>query len=170
MRMPDDSMRRELLWGEVRTMTPAGFRHGVIASAIQGPMWRFVREHKLGVVCAAETGFILERDPDLVRAPDVSFIRNERLPEEEIPGFLEVAPDLAVEVLSPSDSFSDVEGKARCWLEHGSAEVWVADPQGRRVLIYYPDGTIRDLGGRDEIASEALLPGFRLAVADIFAR
>ena len=151
-------------------MTPAGFRHGVIASAIQGNLWRFVRDHDVGVVCAAETGFVLERDPDLVRAPDVAFIRDERLPEEEIPGFLEVAPDLAVEVLSPSDLFSDVEGKVRCWLEHGTSEVWVADPQSRRILIYCADGTVRDLGGQDEIASEDLLPGFRLPVADVFAR
>lgn len=168
--LPDDGVRRELISGEVKMMTPAGHTHGEIAMEIALALGNYVKSERLGKVYAAETGFKLESDPDMVRAPDVAFISTARLPAPDFAGYPEMAPDLAVEVLSPSDAFVEVEEKARCWLEHGSREVWVIDPQNRRVLVYRPDGAIRDLSPEDTLEGGELLPGFRLRVEDIFKR
>src|ERR1700737_4537985 len=92
LRLPDDGKRHELVQGELRTISPAGFRHGVVAMAIGGHLADHVRRNHLGVVCAAETGFVLTRNPDTVRAPDAAFVRQERSLDER--GFFAGAPDL----------------------------------------------------------------------------
>ena len=166
--MNGDGIRRELINGEVRTMTPSGFRHGRIAVTIARFLGNHAERERLGVVTAAETGFRLETTPDMVRAPDVGFIRLERVPEEDVVGFFDGAPDLAVEVTSPSDSFSDVEEKTQCWLAHGAALVWNVDPATRRVMVHTPDGIIRDLGSDDTIDGGELLPGFSARVSALF--
>jgi len=166
--MNGDGIRRELIDGEVRTMTPSGFRHGRIALEIARVLGNHVKSERLGVVTAAETGFRLEMGPDMVRAPDVAFVRAERQPGDDVVGFFDGAPDLAVEVTSPSDSFSDVEEKTQCWLAHGAAQVWNVDPATRRVMVHTPDGTVRDLGPDDTLDGGALLPGFSVKVAALF--
>ena len=100
--------RCELLRGELVMMPPAGFEHGRIEMAISAPLACFVKEHSLGVVTGAETGFLIGRDPDTVRAPDVAFVRAKRVPATPTTGFFEGAPDLAVEVLSPNDRASEL--------------------------------------------------------------
>ena len=111
LRMPDDGLRRQLIHGEIKTISPAGHRHGRIAQRIASSLWQHVTTNGLGEVYAAETGFKLASNPDHVRAPDAAFIRRERVVAVgEVEGFWPGAPDLAVEVVSPNDSFTDVEG------------------------------------------------------------
>src|SRR5215212_8243196 len=129
--------RYELVAGELRVMSPAGWRHGQIIANVSDLLGVFIRQKKLGRWFGAETGFLLKRDPDTVRAPDFAFIASERLPkakpkESYWPG----APDLAVEVLSPSDTAGEVAEKIEEWLASGCIAVWVVDPKLQTVTIY----------------------------------
>ena len=144
--LPDDDYRYELVQGEVRKMSPAGFDHGVIVANLTGPLRQHVKSHGLGVVCGAETGFKLASDPDTVRAPDVAFVRRERIPASGLPtGFWPGAPDLAVEVLSPGDTLSEVDEKVAAWLSAGTAAVWVVNLSRRTVSIHRAGATARIL-------------------------
>src|SRR5262245_36616574 len=110
LRLPDDGFRYELIHGELRRMSPAGSKHGVVAMNIALSLGSHVRTHALGRVFAAETGFLLSQDPDHVRAPDSAFVRKERADEVgDTEKFWPGPPDLAVEVISPSDTYTDVE-------------------------------------------------------------
>ena len=103
-------------------MPPAGGAHGNVAMTIGMFIAAHVRERQLGRAFAAETGFVLARNPDTVRAPDASFVSYDRLAQGELPsGYIEMAPDLAVEVTSPSDSARDVQEKADAWLAAGTS-------------------------------------------------
>lgn len=162
--------RYELVKGELRQMTPAGFDHGVVIMNLAAPMSQFVRRQNLGVVCGAETGFKIERDPDTVRAPDIAFVRRDRLPTSGRPtGFWDGAPDLAVEVLSPSDTGLEVEEKVRSWLAAGASAVWVVSPKNRTVTIHRAGTAPRTLSEPESLDGEDVVPGFRMRVADIFA-
>src|SRR5262245_20643624 len=137
--MPDDGLRHELIRGEVTAMTLPGGRHGEIASEIARVIANHVRANRLGKTYAAETGFLIERNPDTVRGPDVGFDRWERLaaisnPEKHVP----FAPDLAVDVVSPSDRPADVAEKVEAWLSSGTRMVWVVDPAEQIVTIHRP--------------------------------
>src|SRR5918999_1116101 len=126
LRLPDDGFRYELIRGELRKMAPAGFLHGRIAIKLSTSLDQHVTNRNLGVVCAAETGFKLASDPDVVRAPDVAFIRRERVEEVgNVEGYWPGAPDLAVEVVSPSDTYTDVQEKVFDWLEAGARMIIV---------------------------------------------
>lgn len=167
-RIPGDGLRRELVDGEVRTMSPAGFRHGVVALRIGSRLEEFVRDHGLGLVVAAETGFRLSRDPDTVRAPDAAFVATTRLPDQDAQArFLDLAPDLAVEVVSPSDRAADVVDKTLAWLAAGTRTVWVVYPVQRIVVVYSHDGTVVQVGRGGEVDGGDVLPGLRLPVADL---
>ncbi len=110
-------------------MSPAGARHGRVAHNIGLVLGNHVRRTQTGVVFAAETGFLLSRNPDTVRAPDVAYVSTQRLPEtENDAGYLTLAPDLVGEVISPNDSFSEVESKAFDWLTAGTSIVLLIDP------------------------------------------
>ncbi len=168
---PDESgMRQELIRGEVIAMSLAGGEHGEIAMEIGGLIWAHVKSSKLGKTFAAETGFIIERAPDTVRAPDVAFVRTERLaaitnPKKNIP----FGPDLAVEVLSPSDRAHEVEEKVQMWLRAGGLLVWVVDPESRTVTVYRPGVEPVTLGEDQQVDGGDVLPGFRCLMADFFA-
>ena len=169
-RWPDDGYRYELVKGELRTMTPAGFDHGAIVMNLAGPLSAHVRLNGLGVVCGAETGFRLASDPDTVRAPDIAFVRRDRIPASGRPvGFWPGAPDVAVEVLSPSDTVFAVDEKVAAWLAAGAAAVWVVNPQRRTVTIHRAAGAPRTLSERDTLDGEDIVPGFRLSVTHVFA-
>ncbi len=108
--LPDDGKRHELVEGELREMPPAGARHGDAAAALTILLGQHVRAHRLGRVLAAETGFRISRNPDTVRAPDISFVSRERVPPDGPPeGYWELAPDLAVEVVSPNNTAAEVQ-------------------------------------------------------------
>ena len=127
-----------------------------------------VRSGQLGVVCAAETGFIISRDPDTVRAPDASFVSAERLRGIDDRKYLPLAPDLAIEVVSPGDSFREVEEKAAMWLAHGSRLVWVVEPDLEKVYVYRPEGAREVLGSDAELTGDEVLTGFARPVAELF--
>ena len=166
LRRPDDGFRYELVHGELRQMTPSGYPHGVIVVNVTAPLHHHVRTHRLGQICAAETGFRIGRDPDTVRAPDVAFVRHARQGEPS-EGFYEGAPDLAVEVLSPSDTVFEVEEKVAQWLRSGCSIVWVVNPRQRSVAVHTAEG-VRVLTEAGTLDGGDLLPGFVLPVGEIF--
>ena len=129
----DDGFRYELVRGELRKMSPAGSNHGYLAGNLSAELRNHVRAYKLGKVYAAGTGFKLEADPDTVRAPDVAFVSQERLERTgPVTGYWPGAPDLAAEVVSPSNTYSGVEEKVSEWLNHGTRLVLVVNPLKKR--------------------------------------
>ena len=169
LRMPDDGFRYELVRGELRQMAPAGNVHGRIAMNFGTSLNNHIRAHDLGVVYAAETGFRLAEDPDTVRAPDVAFVSRERFEEiGEVEGYWPGAPDLAVEVISPGDSYVEVEDKVFDWLEAGTRMVLTINPRKRSITVYRSLADITVLTGKDVLDGGEIVPGFRLAVRDIF--
>ena len=162
--------RCELVRGDLVMMSPAGFEHGRIVMRVSNPIADYVRDHALGVVTGAETGFHIARNPDTVRAPDVGFVRMERLPETTVSGFFDGPPDLAVEVLSPDDRPRAVAAKVEDWLTAGCLAVWVVDPAKRVVTVHRRGAAPQVFGTSDELDGEDVLPGFRVAVAEIFSR
>ena len=166
--MPDDGIRRELVAGELREMTPVGRPHARTTQRINRSLDAHVVEHGLGEVYG-EYGYILESEPATVRAPDVSFVRSARLGESPDEGFFTGVPDLAIEVVSPNDRFSEVAAKVKEYLEAGTRMVVVADPQNRDVTVFRPDGYRVELTEDDVLDGEDVVPGWRLPVRDIFA-
>jgi Uma2 family endonuclease len=170
LRLPDDGQRYELVRGELRTMSPGGRRHGDVTMNFSTPLDQYVRLHRLGKVYAAETGFKLAENPDTVRAPDVSFVRRERLASLGDPDHYALgAPDLAVEVLSPGDRPGEVAKKVAAWLAHGTRLVWVVDPRRRSVTDHRPGQPVRRLGEEDVLDAADVVPGWRLPVSALFA-
>ena len=167
--MPDDGLRSELVRGEVRRMAPAGNVHGRLAVNVAAPLHQYVRENNLGVVFAAETGFKLASDPDTVRAPDVAFVSRERIEEVgEVEGFWPGAPDLAVEVVSPNDLYTEVEEKVLGWLEAGSRMVLVVNPRNKTVSVRRHQAEVYVLAEGDALDGGEVVPGWELPVADVF--
>jgi Uma2 family endonuclease len=158
--------RTELVRGVLRVREPAGDRHGRVAMNLAIRLGVYVEQGGLGQLFAAETGFTLSRMPDTVRAPDIAFVRRQRLPEATR-GFLELAPDLVVEVLSPSDRPGETLAKVGDWLEAGAALIWVIDPERRLARIYRADGTESLLEGDDALQGEDVLPAFSCPLAAI---
>jgi Uma2 family endonuclease len=168
-RMPNNGMRRELVKGELREMAPAGSGHGAFTMNLSTPLDAHVRAKKLGVVFTAETGFVLRRDPDTVRAPDVGFVAMHRLPRGGLPDrFFPGAPDLAVEVLSPSDTIFEVEEKVADWIAAGTQLVWMINPRQRTVTVRRADGSVTVLRQGQVLEGQQVVPGFRIAVEDLF--
>jgi Uma2 family endonuclease len=167
--MPDDGFRYELVKGELRRMPPAGSEHGVVSVNITVVIALFVKTHGLGVVFGAETGFKIASDPDTVRAPDLAFVRRERIPAEGIPRtFWPGAPDLAVEVISPGDTYTEVEEKVHDWLDAGTRMVLVLNPRTRTVSVYTSYTTVVRLTEADTLDGGEVLPGFTCRVAELF--
>jgi len=167
--MPDDGYRYELIEGELIRMSPAGAEHGAVAVKISSPLFVHVKAHRLGTVYAAETGFKLQSNPDTVRAPDVAFVSKHRVDQAGmVKGYWVGAPDLAVEVLSPDDSRRKTDAKAKHWLSAGAKLVWVVDPKRRTVNVYRSLTEIFEIIESDILDGGDVVPGFQLAVADIF--
>ena len=168
--MPDDGNRHELIAGELQMMSPAGSRHGRIAMRLGSMLEQHVRGNNLGTVYAAETGFLISRHPDTVRAPDVAFVGKSKLDAlGASEGYLPLAPDLAVEVISPNDSSTQVETKARMWLEAGTTMVLVVDPATRTVRVYRTKNAIHVLSDADRLDAHDVVPGWKPSVGEFFA-
>lgn len=165
----DDEQRYEIMRGELVRMSPAGFYHGAIASAVAMHLRLFVVRHQLGQVVTNDSGFILARGPDTMLGPDIAFVRADRLPPiEEQQSFLDLAPDLAVEVVSPSDSAGYVHDKVLEYLRAGVRLVWVIWPIRQTVSVYLPDRTSRELDREEFLDGGDVLPGFELKIAELF--
>ena len=156
----------ELVDGEIRKMSPAGGKHGRISARVHVSLGAYVHTRGLGETTIADTGFLLRRNPDTVRAPDLAFVRKERWTEPE--GFFVGAPDLAVEVISPSDSYSEVNAKVVEWLQAGTQIVIVIDPGKQRAVMH------RSLSETVRIEIDGVLdggdvvPGWTLPLRDLF--
>ncbi len=162
--------RYDLIRGELLKMPPAGGNHGIYGMSLGSRLWIWARETGAGAVFNAETGFVLSRDPDVVLSPDAAFVSMDRLPpEHERTGFMPLAPDVAVEIVSPSDRSSDIDAKVAEYLRAGTRLVLVVQPTLRSIAVWTPDLRARVYGEAEEIDFGDVLPGFRLRVADVFA-
>jgi len=169
LKMPHNNMRYELIKGELFEMSPAGNIHGKIAARIGAHLLLFVEENNLGVVYAAETGFVIDTHPDTVRAPDASFVTQMRIDAlGDTEGFFPGAPDLAIEVISPNDTYTQVADKALEWLRAGTQMVIVIDPNKKTVVIYQDLDDIVILTEDQTIDGGSLLPGWSLSLQDLF--
>lgn len=161
--------RYELVAGELRVMSPASWRHGEVIGTLQTILGAFIREHDLGPVFGAETGFLLKRNPDTVRAPDFAFIAKRHLPATKpTDAFWPGAPDLAVEVLSPGDTMREVAEKIEEWLSSGCLAVWVVDPKLQTVTIYHSLTNVVVRAAGQTIAGDPVMPGFSCSVNELF--
>lgn len=170
LRLPRGTWRYELRRGELHRTSPAGHTHGKVAARVTARLSAFVDDHDLGEVYAAETGFLIHRDPDTVRAPDVAFVTRERLravsPSAE--GFFPGPPDLAVEVVSPSDGPAEVEAKVAEWLAAGVRAVVVLDPARKTAAVHRPGREVTRFSAGDALSVPDLFPGWSLALAKVF--
>jgi Uma2 family endonuclease len=166
-RMPtDDCVRTELDEGELITMPPAGWDHGAYGINIGALLHSFVRKHKLGRVLSADTGFRL--NDGTVRAPDVAFVRRERIEALQGKGFAKGTPDLAVEIFSPSDSVPQLMRKVKQYFAAGTHTVWIVYPEQKEIHVLEASGADRILGVNDVIEAPELLPGFSVPTAEFF--
>lgn len=169
-RLGEGDVRRELVNGEVIEMAPVGGLHGQVTGRVYRRLAAHVEQHGGGEVVVGDVGFVLTlpNDPERVRAPDVAFLSSQRLPEGRVPeGFFRHAPDLAVEVLSPSDNPVEVQQKVRDYLDAGARLVWVMAPQARTITVYRGDGSARLLREQERLEGEDVLPGSIIPVADL---
>lgn len=159
--------RTELVRGVLVVREPAGSTHGRVAMSLGVELGVHVKRTGAGVAFAAETGFKLASNPDTVRAPDVAFVRRDRLPPAQATGFADLAPDLAVEVLSPEDRPGEVLAKVGDWLSAGTRLVWVVDPWRRLARVYREDGSESVIAADGVLDGEDVLPGFSCPLAGI---
>lgn len=169
LKLPRGRFRVELVEGVLKQMPLAGHNHGRIGMRLAGPLFQYVTANKLGEVYLAETGFKLRSDPDTVLAPDIAFIRRERV-EQVGPttGYWIGAPDLAAEVVSPRDTATKVNEKVTKWLAAGAIEVWVINPKLKAVTVYRSSNDIDVRTEKETLDGGEVVPGFQIPVAEIF--
>lgn len=167
---PGGDRRYELIRGELKEISPTKPLHGIICARIAFHLFGFVEEHDLGEVFGAETGFLVETDPDSLVGADAAFVSRERLATvENFEKFLPFAPDLAVEVLSPSNTAQEMDEKVALYFAAGSRLVWVFNPKRHTVAAYRSPFDVRILGEKDALDGGDVLPGFNLDLAKLFA-
>jgi Uma2 family endonuclease len=168
--MPEVPGKRfELVRGELLEIPRAGVSHTVIAALIYRLIFAYAEGRKLGMAFPDGPGYVLRHHPDIVRIPDASFVASGRMPAGDLPtGLWDVAPDLAVEVVSPHDMADDVHDKVREYLATGTRLVWVIWPKTHTVSVHTADEISRELDSEDELNGDDVLPGFRVRVADLF--
>jgi Uma2 family endonuclease len=166
LRLPQDGFRYELVQGELKRMSPAGYDHGDIAMNIGAHLKAHVRAHHLGKVFAAETGFLLSRNPDTVLAPDVSYVRTERLMPARGRGYFAGCPDLAVEVISPDDLYTDVDEKTQHYLRAGTRAVVIVNPRTGTVHVHRGPSDMKAM--TETLAVDDVVPGWKMPLSEIF--
>ena len=168
LRMPECEWY-ELVAGELRKMTQPSFLHGAVAAQVSRLLGNYVAERKLGRVSTNDPGFLLARDPDTVLGPDVAFVSARRLAAQPAgEGLREGAPDLAIEVLSPTNTRTEIHEKAIAYLDAGASLVWVIDPALRTVMVYRSATETVTLAQDAVLEGKPVLPGFRCRVAELF--
>ncbi|HEX4822940.1 MAG TPA: Uma2 family endonuclease [Candidatus Polarisedimenticolaceae bacterium] len=167
--MPDHGYRYELQAGLLLSEPLPGFRHGRLVANLAAIIHEHVKAHRLGVVVTGDPGFILARNPDTLRGPDIAFVSQRRADEQRdnLRAF-EGPPDLAVEVLSPSDVPAEVRTKVAEYLAAGTQLVWIVDPESRTVTTYPSIFAPNVLDERDLLEGADVVPGFRVRVVEIF--
>ncbi len=169
LRLSADGVRGELIRGALSETMPAGFRHGQIVVRLAARLHNFVDSKNLGILAASDSGVLLERDPDTVREPDVAFFSAAKIPlDADVPGYAEVAPDLVVEIVSPTDRLSAVNDKALMWLRYGVRLVWVVRPEERLVDVHRDGHPVVTLAEGESLDGHDVLPGFSCAVREVF--
>ena len=169
MQLPDDGFRYELVNGELEKMSPPGFPHGRVAMRLGIYVGKFILDQGLGEAVAAETGFKLTSNPDTVLAPDFAFVTNEQFEQgKDIEGYWPGPPELAVEVLSPSDRAGKVKQKISRWFNFGTKQVWIVDPKHSTVTVFRSPSDVTVFSGSDDLEAQDLLPGFRISLGQIF--
>ncbi len=167
-KFPDDDYRYELVEGRVIRMSPVGYQHGRLVARLLVLLDQHLRRHNLGVA-VTEVGFTIASDPDTVRAPDIAFIRQNRLPAIDPRGFWQGPPDLAIEVLSPDDRPSEVRIKVEEYLACGVPLVLVINPDEKSVTTFRPSRSSTTLRGDEEILGlDEVVSGFRCTLREIF--
>ena len=167
--MPDDGMQRELIHGVLTEDMPPGYEHGVLVARIAWLLTSHSEASDYGEVQAGDPGFLLERDPDTVRGPDVAWVAPDRLPGP-VAGYAEVTPDLVVEVKSPGNSNREMAERAIMWLSHGARMAVVANPGTITLTVYRPGAPPEVLGETDVFEGSDVLPGFSAPVWRFFRR
>jgi len=169
LRRPNDGFRYALVDGELRRMSPASYQHGRLAMNIASPLDRYVRQQKLGVVLAAETGFLVAKNPDTVLAPDAAFVRRDRVEESgDTVSYWPGAPDLAVEIVSRHDLYTEIEEKVGAWLAAGTRMVSVVNPCQHRATVYRSLHKITILTEDDTLDGGEVVPGWQMPVRELF--
>ncbi len=164
-----EGRRYELVKGELIEMAPTGDVHGIVAMWLGAQLANFADAHDLGLVVGTDTGFTLFNDPDTVRAPDAAFIAKERL--KPLTGkFFTIAPDLAVEVISPSETAAEINDKVLEYFEAGVRLVWIIYPRTKTVHVYTAADEVDILKANETLDGRDVLPGFKLPVGDIFKK
>jgi Uma2 family endonuclease len=168
--MPEDGFHYELVRGELKRVSPPGEEHGRVTMELAAPLHAYVKLNKLGRVYAAETGFKLESNPDTVRAPDIAFVRAERIQSRgRVEGYGEGAPDLAVEVLSPGNTKREMTEKVEDYFAAGARLIWIVHPKLKTVTVYRSPADVTTLTETDTLDGGEVVPGFQISVAEIFA-
>ena len=169
LRLSNQGFRGELINGVLRETVPAGKRHARIAGRVITHFNNFVIPRRLGQVGGTDGGVLVRRNPDSVREPDVYYVSDERLPlDDDSDGYLEVAPELVVEIISPSDSQSEVDEKTRMWQDLGVLMVVEVYPRTRTIAVHRPGVPAVTLTGGDMLDGADVLPGFSLPLSEIF--
>ena len=169
LNMPDDGYRYELIKGKLRQMAPSGSHPGDIALRISWRLAQYVEENHLGKTYAAETGFMINTNPDTVRASDLAFVSRDRIKTiGDSQGFFPGSPDLAVEVISPNDTYTEVEEKALDWLRSGTQMVVVIDPRKQTATVYRDFDDIAILTQDQVLDGGDIVPGWTLPLAVLF--
>src|SRR3954447_12082934 len=163
LQLQDDGMRYELVDGELRKMSPSGARHGRVAAEIVGSLVAHTKRQRTGAIYSSKTGFRISRQPDTVRAPDAAFVRSERVTDTV--GFFDGPPDAAFEVVSPGDTYTEIEEKTQSWLRAGTKVVVIVDPRTKSARIHR---TGSSSSAEDVIEMDDVIPGWRLPLAELF--
>jgi Uma2 family endonuclease len=163
----EEEYRVELVRGRLVREPAPGWAHGRASTRIGTLLELHAAAHGLGAVLT-NTRFVLSRNPATVRIPDVSFVAADRAPAPDYPGALEGGPDLAVEILSPSNTASEMQEKLADYFAAGVRAVWIVDPRTRTVAVYRPGQPFRPLGEDDELDGGEVVPGFSAAMSELF--
>ena len=169
LRLTSEGVKGELIRGVLHETVSVGKIHGRIAMAFGGALVSYVRPRRLGTVIGSDAGVLIQRNPDTVREPDIAYISAERLSlDDQSDGYLEVVPELVVEIVSPSDSPREVNEKIRMWLDLGVSMALEVRPAERAVMVHRPDAPAVTLTGEGVLDGGDVLPGFRLPLSEIF--
>ena len=167
-RLPEkEGVRYELDEGELVTMTFPRPRHNQVVKRIFRLLQDFLDRNPLGEIFFPDTGFVLSKDPDTLRGPDLSFLRAERVRQVDVDRDIEGAPDLAIELVSPNDSAEALNRKVEQYLRAGARSVWVFYPDVRQIHLHTPQG-VRKLTAENTLEDPDLLPGFSIPVRALF--